>query len=777
MPGVSSLVSGLQKVETGSTGRDTVSLTKDDVRERYRRERDLSKIRVIPARAETNPFDTATRKRVVVYCRVSTDGIQQTSSFELQKNYYLKFVRKKPEWKLVGLYSDEGITATSTEHRIGMLTMLEDARAGKFDIIVVKNLSRFSRNLMDCMKIIYELRDLPHPVGILFETENMYTLDKNVDFTLQVLSLVAQEESHKKSEAMTSSYQMRFSNGQFTKPDLLGYDRAGVNEICVNETEAQTVQLIFMMYLAGYDPSDIARTLNRLGRRKHVHRFRDGREKGGEINWNRCSVMNVLTNERRCGDVLAQKTYTPNYLDHKVKPNRNNLPQYYARDQHPAIVSRDDFMLANRILEANRGGWKKGLPHLGIYPEGPLEGFVASVPRWKGFSADDYVSASLKGHGLSDSEISAAIPSRKEEGDSISGTEQVHAPGFQHMLRIDSDDYEHFPDQEVSEAVEGDTARSDELSRIISSIRQAASKGEDARTRFGSFDFSGCEIVRPQLLSLHGKTSLTADSRGLYFNTECARRLRMKYGTVDEVEVAFNPVDQILIVRKSTGDDTRSMRWTGTDSEDRTVMRRCSCQSLTSAIFSAMGWNKDYKYRIIGSAVEVAGETMLAFFLDESVMTVPARPGSVRDMDTDISSADEGASDRNAARSRAIYYDEITEKSSGEISVDELGDMKYDPECIRRMIQRGITPREGWMYLKGVAVMNRKGFTIIPERWIGTFGDSPYKDSAITRFMGRLQSRCGEPLKEQPYGWTVGLELPSRSTVEETIGYLESRMA
>lgn len=110
------------------------------------------------------------------------------------------------------------------------------------------------------MNIIYALRSLPNPVGIFFETENLYTLDKTADFTLQVLSLVAQEESHKKSEAMLASYFMRFSQGQYMVPDLLGYDRVGKNLIAINIEEAKTVQLVFMMYLAGYSPKTIAYT-------------------------------------------------------------------------------------------------------------------------------------------------------------------------------------------------------------------------------------------------------------------------------------------------------------------------------------------------------------------------------------------------------------------------------------------------------------------------------------------------------------------------------------
>lgn len=774
MSEVSSLCSGLQKVGSGPHVAAPVQITKDDVRERYQRQRDLSKIRVIPAKPEANPFDTNTRKRVVVYCRVSTDGIQQTSSFELQKNYYLRFVRKKPEWKLVGLYSDEGITATSTDHRIGMLTMLEDARAGKFDIIVVKNLSRFSRNLMDCMKIIYELRDLPHPVGILFETENMYTLDKNVDFTLQVLSLVAQEESHKKSEAMNSSYQMRFSNGQFTKPDLLGYDKAGVNEICVNEIEAQTVQLIFMMYLAGNDPEEIAETLNRLGRRKHTHVCKDGRVKGGEVNWTKGSVLNVITNERRCGDVLAQKTFTPNYLDHKAKQNRNNLPKYYAQDQHPAIVSRDDFALANRILEANRGGWRHGLPHLGFYSDGPLEGFVSSIPQWKGFSSEDYLKASLKGQGVSDEDIEALSAQTSEEedyGESVSSA----VSSFQHSFKIDSDDYELFPDAEATNAPDEADAADDPVGGLVASLRESTPK-VDNHDRFGTYDLTGCQVVRPQLLSTGKKISMTADYRGLYFNTQCGRRLGIEDDSLDAVELAFNPVEQVLLVKKSSGAAEKSIRWRGYGADNRVIMKRCTCHGLSTVLYDSMSWNPEYKYRVLGRAVEVDGETMLAFFLDENMMIVPAKAGSVQDIDTDDTSiGEDGSVEKSMARSRAIYYDELTEKAKGDLTLEDLGNKRYDPECIRLLLERGISPKEGWFYLKGIAVIKDNGFTIIPEKWIGSFGNDPYEQTSETRFLSRLRAREGSQSDEQPYGWTVGLSLPSQETVREAIAFLDAQ--
>ena len=254
---------------------------REKIQYEYGRQRDMSKVTYFPAKKTPGLYDLAGRLRVVVYCRVSTDGLSQATSFELQRNYYLQFVRKHVQWKLIAMYSDEGITATSTEKRIGLLQMLEDAKAGKFDVIIVKNLSRLSRNLMDCMNIIYALRNLPNPVGIFFESENLYTLDKSTDFTLQVLSLVAQEESHKKSEAMLASYYMRFSQGQYIVPDLLGYRKAGKNEIAIDVEEAKTVQLIFMMFMAGYSPKTIAEVLTRLERKTHTHVTKDGVVKEG----------------------------------------------------------------------------------------------------------------------------------------------------------------------------------------------------------------------------------------------------------------------------------------------------------------------------------------------------------------------------------------------------------------------------------------------------------------------------------------------------------------
>ncbi len=210
---------------------------------------------------------------------------------------------------------------------------------------------------------------------------------------------------------------------------------------------SETVKLIYQMYLAQHDPEEIAQTLNALGRKKHTHVRKDGKVIGGQINWDSKSVLRVLDNEKRCGDVIAQKTYTPNYLDHKVKINRQNLPLYYAKDQHPGIVSRDDYILANKIKEANKGGWNQGLPQLEIYKSSVLKGFVSSVPRWNGFGKEDYVSAYLRAHGATEEEIEEAKTMNQEENE-VDSSPFTPTPDFQHMMQIDSDNYDLFPDEE-----------------------------------------------------------------------------------------------------------------------------------------------------------------------------------------------------------------------------------------------------------------------------------------------------------------------------------------
>ena len=162
--------------------------------------------------------------RVTYYARVSTEKVEQQGSLENQVQYYTEFIQKNPNWTFVQGYVDEGISGTSLQHRDSFLRMISDCRDGKLDLIVTKSVSRFARNVVDCIRHVRELKSLRPPVGVLFEAESIYTLDSNSEMSLSFLSTLAQEESHNKSEIMNASIEMRFQRGIFLTPPLLGYD-------------------------------------------------------------------------------------------------------------------------------------------------------------------------------------------------------------------------------------------------------------------------------------------------------------------------------------------------------------------------------------------------------------------------------------------------------------------------------------------------------------------------------------------------------------------------
>lgn len=366
--------------------KDRVAMSDDErkakIRERYKGvSRD--ELEIIPAILPASFHEDTSDKRVAVYARVSTGDPNQTSSYELQKNHYQDMVSRHPGWHLVEIYADEGISGTSLQHRDDFIRMIADCEAGKIDLIVTKSVSRFARNVLDCIGQVRKLRALPHPVGVFFETENIYTLNSNSEMSLSFISTLAQEESHTKSEIMNASIEMRFSRGIFLTPELLGYDKDEDGNLVINEDEALTVRLIFFMYLYGYTCSQIAETLMNLGRRT----------KPGNLRWTASTVMNVLQNERHCGDVKARKTYTPNYLDHKAKKNHQNRNQYYHRDHHDPIINRDDFIAVQRMLSNQRFGHHGLLPYIHVIKDGALRGFVELNPRWAGFSKKDYLDA------------------------------------------------------------------------------------------------------------------------------------------------------------------------------------------------------------------------------------------------------------------------------------------------------------------------------------------------------------------------------------------------
>lgn len=354
-------------------------LQRAKIRERYKGS-DTELLEVIP-RKKTADFYDDVKRRVAVYVRVSTDNLQQTSSYELQKNYYEEKVKRNPNWALVDIYADEGISGTSLQHRDAFNRMIEDCKEGKIDMIITKSVSRFARNIVDCISIVRQLTALKNPVAVMFETENIFTLNDNTEMSLSFTATMAQEESHIKSSIMNASIEMRFGRGIVLTPVLLGYDHDEEGNLTINEKEAKTVRLIFFMYLCGYSCQEIANALTKLGRET----------KKGNTTWGAGSILEILRNERHCGEILTRKTYTPSYLDHKSKKNRGERSQHRWKGEHEPIISKDDFIAVQHLINNAKYGNKGILPELKVVPEGALKGFISINPRWAGFKADDYI--------------------------------------------------------------------------------------------------------------------------------------------------------------------------------------------------------------------------------------------------------------------------------------------------------------------------------------------------------------------------------------------------
>lgn len=359
----------------------TTTDSKQKIRSRYKGI-DPSQLEIIPAIATDEIALEQRPLKVAAYVRVSTENDEQTSSYELQVNDFTERIKANPNWEFAGIYSDEGISGTNLTHRKGMLQMIEDAKAGKIQHILAKSIARFARNVVDCLSVIDELREVG--VGVHFDENNLYTLDTTGALVLTILATVAEEESRSKSFIMNWSIERRFSKGIFLTPKLLGYDLNEEGDLVVNPDEAETVKVIYYLYINGWSTKEIAELLTEYGRTTKL---------GNEV-WNPTSVDGVIENERHCGDVRARKTYTPDFKTHKSEKNRQNRRQYIQRDHHEAIVSRDVYNAANLLKSSKQYASKsRPLPVLSVIDGGILSGFVPIDKSWSGFSTEDYKAA------------------------------------------------------------------------------------------------------------------------------------------------------------------------------------------------------------------------------------------------------------------------------------------------------------------------------------------------------------------------------------------------
>ena len=357
---------------------------KDRVRRRIRAATDPENYSYRPGNEGADQIRFDDRQRVGIYARVSTGDPAQTSSFELQQKYYMEMVAKRPKWELVKIYSDEGISGTTTAPRKGFNEMLEDAYAGKLDMIIVKNISRLSRNVVDFLETIKKLRG--KRVGVYFESEGLFSLDTNNMLTLSTLANIAEQESRTRSRSMETSLRMRLDHGLPLTPELLGFQKDDNGKLAANPDTKDIPKLMFYMYLYGYSTQQIADCLIKLSKRSYL----------GNIKWTASGVANSLRNERYCGDVITRKRFkifAPDAGDQKSFKNNGEKPQSYYKNEHESIVSHDDFIAVQRIMDNAKYGGTSRLPEMKVIPEGLLKGFVVIHPKWGSFTKTDYINA------------------------------------------------------------------------------------------------------------------------------------------------------------------------------------------------------------------------------------------------------------------------------------------------------------------------------------------------------------------------------------------------
>ena len=302
-------------------------------------------VRVIPAVRDLSSGQSihalAPKRRVAGYARVSTDSDDQYASYEAQVDYYTSMIKANAEWEFVGIYTDEGISGTSTNRREGFKRMLDDALAGKIDLIVTKSVSRFARNTVDSLSTIRKLKE--HKVEVYFEKESIKTFDSKGELLITIMSSLAQEESRSISENVKWGRRKRFADGQVTVPftRFLGYDKGPDGTLVVNAEQAKLVRHIFSLFLQGLTFHGIAKRLESEGYITVT----------GKSVWHSSTIHQVLTNVKYKGDALLQKYYIADFLTKKPVVNNGEVPQYYVEKNHEAIIAPEVFDLVQKEIK------------------------------------------------------------------------------------------------------------------------------------------------------------------------------------------------------------------------------------------------------------------------------------------------------------------------------------------------------------------------------------------------------------------------------------------
>ena len=283
------------------------------------------------------------RRQVAAYCRVSTDKEDQRNSFENQKAFFERYIAQQPGWQLCAVYADEGVTGTSTRKRRAFQAMLADARAGRFSRILTKEISRFSRNILDTIRYTRELKALG--VGVYFLNDGIDTLEPDAELRLSILASIAQEESRRTSQRVKWGQTRQMEKGVVFGRAPLGY-RLEQGRLTPEPEGAALVRRIFTLYGAeGMSAEGIAALLQREGRPTCR----------GAAAWSGSVIRKILKNEKYVGDLVQKKSFTPDYLTHRKQINRGEEPQIVLQNHHAPVVDRPLWEQVQRRLSEQGG--------------------------------------------------------------------------------------------------------------------------------------------------------------------------------------------------------------------------------------------------------------------------------------------------------------------------------------------------------------------------------------------------------------------------------------
>ena len=280
------------------------------------------------------------QKRVAAYCRVSTDSEEQLTSYQNQMRVYMEMIAANKEWEFAGLYADEGISGTRADKRPEFQRMIRDCQNGKIDYIITKSVSRFARNTVECLEYVRSLK--AQGIGIFFEEQNIDTLKNESELYLVIYAGFAQSESESISKHITWTYRKKFEEGKvsFQYKNFLGYRKGTDNQPEIVPEEAAIVERIYEMFLAGQPVKVIAQTLQ--AEKIEIP--------GKNLSFSKNMIMNILRNEKYCGDCILQKTVTVDCISKTRKANQGEAPMYIVENNHPAIISREVFNRAQEEL-------------------------------------------------------------------------------------------------------------------------------------------------------------------------------------------------------------------------------------------------------------------------------------------------------------------------------------------------------------------------------------------------------------------------------------------